>query len=344
MISCHMRVLIIGGTGLISTGIVKHLHARGDAEVTMFNRGQRENVIASGEVRTITGDRNDFAAFEARFANGEKFDVIIDMICFTPQQAQSDVRAFDGRCRHFIFCSTVCTYGGKIPANVLVDESFPQEPLSDYGRNKLACERIVLGAHAAGKFNATVIRPSCTYGPGGRLIDNLEFNPPTWDRIERGMPVLCSGDGLGLWVATHRDDVGKLFAYAALNEKTYGQCYNATRDENFTWQDYYRKAAAGTAKGGRAAVVFMPADWIIAHDPERFSLLREITRYHGAYSSEKAKRDVPQFRCHIGFTDGARQTLDDIRRRGQWRSSDGDELYESMIRKALTAGVKPISL
>ena len=335
-----MRVLIIGGTGLISTGIVKHLHARG-ADVTMFNRGQRENTIASGAVKTISGDRNDFPTFEARFAKGsEKFDVVIDMIAFTPEQAQSDVRAFGGRCEQFIFCSTVCTYGGKIPAGVLVDESFPQEPVSDYGRNKVACERIMLEAHAANKFNATIIRPSCTYGPGGRLVDNLEFHPPTWDRIERGLPVLCSGDGLGLWVATHRDDCGKLFAYAALNKKTYGQSYNATRDQNFTWRDFYREAAA--ALGKKASVLFMPADWIIAHDPQRFALLREITRYHGAYSSEKAKRDVPEFRCEISFTDGARQTLDDIRRRGQWKSSD--ELYESMVQKALRAGVQPVEV
>jgi nucleoside-diphosphate-sugar epimerase len=333
-----MRVLVIGGTGLISTGIIKHLHARGGADVTMFNRAQRENAITSGNVRQLTGDRNDFAAFEKAFA-GENFDVVIDMICFTPQQAESDVRAFGGRCEQFIFCSTVCTYGVKIPPSVVIDETFPQEPISEYGRNKVACEKIFHDAHQARKFKTTIVRPSCTYGPGGRLIDNLEFNPPTWDRIERGLPVLCSGDGLGLWVATHRDDVGRLFAYAALNPKTYGQDYNATRDQNFTWRDYYHEAAE--ALGKPADVLFMPADWIIRHDPQRFGLLREITQFHGAYSSEKAKRDVPEFRCEIEFRDGARQTLADIRRRNQWRRSNDDALYDSMIAKALAAGVQP---
>lgn len=36
---------------------------------------------------------------------------------------------------------------------------------------------------------------------------------------------MCAGDGLGLWQSTHRDDCGKLFAYAALNSKTYGEAY-----------------------------------------------------------------------------------------------------------------------
>ena len=336
-----MKVLIIGGTGLISTGIVKHLHARG-AEVSMLNRGQRENTLQDfGQIRHISGDRNDLAAFEKTFQS-ERFDVVIDMICFTPEHAESDVRVFGGRCGHFIFCSTVCTYGGDIPPHVVIDETFEQKPVSDYGRNKVACERIFLDAHAAGKFNATIIRPSCTYGPGGRLIDNLEFDPPTWDRIERGLPVLCSGDGLGLWVATHRDDVGKLFAWAALNPATYGQAYNATRDEIFTWRDFYRETAA--AMGRSADVLFMPIDWIIRHDPQRFALLREITRYHGAYSSDKAKRDVPQFRCEIDFRTGAAQTLDDVRQRGRWRTSAGDTLYDAMVQKALAAGVEPVRL
>ena len=334
-----MRVLIIGGTGLISTGIVKHLLARG-ADVTTFNRAKTDRRISDG-VKQITGDRNDFEAFEARFAN-EKFDVVIDMICYMPGQAESAVRAFAGRCEQFIFCSTVCTYGGAIPGGVVIDESFPQDPVSEYGRNKLACERVFLDAHAAGKLNATVIRPSCTYGPGGRLIDNLEFDPPAWDRVERGLPVLCAGDGMNLWVATHRDDVGKLFAYAAMNAVTYGHSYNATRDENFTWRDFYRAAAA--AIGKPADVLFMPADWIVRHDAARFALLREITRYHGAYSSAKAKRDVPEFRCEVDFGAGAAETLADVKRRGAWRDSRGDELYDAMVKKALDAGVEPVRL
>jgi nucleoside-diphosphate-sugar epimerase len=147
---------------------------------------------------------------------------------------------------------------------------------------------------------------------------------------------------MALWVATHRDDVGKLFAYAALNPKTFGQGYNATRDENFTWRDFYRDAAAGIGKS--ADVLFMPADWIIKHDPTRFVLLREITRYHGAYSSEKAKRDVPEFRCAIDFRSGAAETLADVKRRGLWRDSRSDELCDAMVKKALDAGVEPVRL
>ena len=51
---------------------------------------------------------------------------------------------------------------------------------------------------------------------------------------------------------------------------------------------------------------------------------------------------MPEFRCEIGFTEGARQTIADMRRRGTWRDSRGDELYDAMVKKALTAGVVPV--
>jgi nucleoside-diphosphate-sugar epimerase len=330
-----MRVLLIGGTGLISVGIVKHLLARG-AKVAMFNRARRENILPP-EVEQLTGDRADSAAFSALAKH--KFDAVIDMICFSPAQAQATIEAFAGNTGHLLFCSTVCTYGAEIAKGVLIDETFAAAPISEYGKNKLACEGMFLKAAGPGKFEVTVIRPSCTYGPGGSLIDQLEFDPPTWGRIERGLPVLGAGDGFALWQATHRDDVGKLFAYAVQNPKTYGQSYNATQGEVFTWRDFYRQAAQSLGQSPK--VVYMPSSWIVKHDPKRFGLLREITRYHGAYDSSKARRDVPEFRCEIEFAAGARETIADIKRRGVFRLGTDDALYDSMLREALAAGVEP---
>lgn len=324
-----MRVLIIGGTGLISTGIVRHLLERG-AQVTMFNRGRRNNRWGS-RIQEVIGDRNEPGALAGAFG-GQTFDAVIDMICFNAEQAETDVKVFAGRCDHFLFCSTVCTYGVKIPAGVLVDEAFPQEPISDYGRNKLAAERVFIDAHERGKLNPTIIRPSHTYGPGHSLIDNLQSDPSTWDRMEKGLPILCAGDGLGLWVSTHRDDCGKLFAHAIGNPKTFGQSYNATHQCNRTWGEYYEQV--GEALGVKPQLLYLPASWIVGRDPARFSLLREITQFHGAYTSAKAMCDVPEFRCEIDFVDGAAQTLEAIARHGEWKCCENDPLYEELVKLA----------
>jgi nucleoside-diphosphate-sugar epimerase len=332
-----MRVLLIGGTGLISVGIVKHLLARG-ADVVLFNRGQRSGPIPAG-VRVLHGDRNEIEVFEKRFA-AERFDAVIDMICFSPSQARSTIRAFAGRTAQMIFCSTVCSYGVKVPSYAVVDEQFPQEPISPYGRDKLECERLFLEAHAGGAFQTTVVRPSHTYGEGSPLIDPLEPNPTSWDRIARGLPVLCPDGGLGLWNSTHRDDCGKFFAHASGNPVTFGQSYNATTQRVFTWRDYFREAAESL--GQPANLLMVPSDWIVKHDPKRFQLLAEITRYHGAYTSAKAMKDVPAFSCEIDFREGAKRTLADMKSRSALRDSSTDTLYQQMVDKALAMGIEPV--
>jgi nucleoside-diphosphate-sugar epimerase len=331
-----MKVLIVGGTGLISTGIASHLRERG-AELSLFNRAQRPST--AGELPVIVGDRNVPTEFEQRLSR-ERFDVVIDMICFSPAQAEASVRAFAGRTKQLIFCSTVCTYGVDVPPHVLIDETFPLRPISEYGRNKVACEQIFERAAAAGHFQTTIIRPSNTYGPGASLIDQMEFDSVVWDRVANGLPVLLAGDGLGLWQATHRHDVGRLFAYAAGNPKTYGEAFNATRDHVFTWRDYYREAAQ--ALDTRAEVVLAPAGWVTAQNPERFSFLHEITRYHGAYSSAKAKACVPEFRCAVDFVLGARETLADMKKRGAWRRHQDDAEYSALVTRALELGFEKL--
>src|ERR1700722_20192684 len=105
-----MRVLIIGGTGLISRGIVKQLLRRG-ADVTVFNRAKRPDTLPK-DVRRLVGDRADVPGM-TQVARAGRYDVVIDMICFKPEQAAASIEAFGGHCTQFILCSTVCTYGIK---------------------------------------------------------------------------------------------------------------------------------------------------------------------------------------------------------------------------------------
>ncbi|HEY6078222.1 MAG TPA: NAD-dependent epimerase/dehydratase family protein [Polyangiaceae bacterium] len=332
-----MKVLIVGGTGLISTGIVHELVPRG-AQVTLFNRGQRLP-RAFANLPLIQGDRNAPGDFEQRLAR-ERFDVVIDMVCFTPAQAEASVRAFAGHTAQLIFCSSVCAYGVDSPPQVLIDETFPLAPSTEYGRNKLACERIFERAAQAGGFASTIVRPSNTYGPGASLIDQMEFDSTVWDRVAHGLPVLCAEGGMTLWQATHRRDVGRFFAHACGKPATFGEAFNATRDEVFTWRQYYREAAL--ALGTHAELVLVPAGWALAQNPQRFAFLDEVTRYHGAYSSAKAKATVPEFRCEIGFVEGARETLEDARRRGAWRRHQDDAEYSALVERALRLGFEKL--
>lgn len=325
--------LVVGGTGIISTAIVTQLLARG-VRVAVFNRGSRPDALGGG-ARLIRGDRTDASQFVKTFER-ERFDVVYDMICYTPEQAEASVHAFAGRCDQLVFCSSAVVYGVKMPSTVLVDERAPLEPTSHWGRSKVACEETFMRAAERGAFALTIARLGHTYGPGDSMNDQQENDGGTWDRVLRGLPVFCTGDGLGLWQSTHRDDVAKFFAHAAMAPQTYGQAFNVMRDEVLTWRDYYREVAR--ALDTRAELIFVPATWLIAQDPERFSFLAELSRFHAAYSPAKAKAAVPEFRATIGLESGARETFADMRRRGAWRDSTSDTAYQHMVDRALALG------
>lgn len=322
-----MNVLIIGGTGLISTGIVQALRERG-ARITVFNRGQTDDRIGP-DVRRLTGDRRDFPAFEKAMQAAGSWDVVIDMICFRPDEAESDLRAFVGRCGHFIFCSTVCTYGNT-QTTVPTLETTHQSPHSTYGREKLACEQLFLRAHADGKMPVTVIRPSHTFGPGGGIINNLNTDRTFLERLRRGRPVIVSGDGHGLWQSAYADDVGRGFAYAAGNPRCFGEAYNAVADEIVTWDQYVQRTAA--AIGAPAPrLVHLPTDFLLAIDPQRYVGLAEIFRFHGVYSNAKLKRDIPEFRLTTPFEEGVRRTVAWIDAHQKNPAPEADALEDRLV-------------
>jgi nucleoside-diphosphate-sugar epimerase len=72
-----MRVLIIGGTGLISTPLTRQLLERGH-EVTLYNRGKR--AAPPRGARLLVGDRRRHGEFEAQVRGQPAFDCVIDMI------------------------------------------------------------------------------------------------------------------------------------------------------------------------------------------------------------------------------------------------------------------------
>lgn len=321
-----MKVLIIGGSGLISTGIVNALKTRG-ADITVFNRGRTDDRL--GDVRRLRGDRDDTAAFERALAEAGPWDAAIDMICFTAAQAESTVRALNGRCGHLLFCSTVCTYGNT-QTLVPTDETTPQHPHSAYGRDKVAAENVFRRAHEAGKFPVTIIRPSHTYGPGGPVINNLGWETSFVDRLRRGLPVIVSGDGHGLWQSAYADDVGRGFAHAADKAACFGQAYNATADEIMTWDDYTRRTAAAIG-APEPKIVHIPTDLLLTLQPDRLQPLAEIFRYHGVYSSEKLKRDVPAFRQKTPYDEGVRRTVEWLDAHGKITPAADDDFVDRII-------------
>src|ERR1044072_6029289 len=88
-----MRVLIIGGTSFIGPHVARSLIAGGHS-VTVFHRG-RTNSAFLPDVNRIYGDRRDLFDFKEEFKRLAP-DVVLDMVCFTGQDARDMMRTFKG--------------------------------------------------------------------------------------------------------------------------------------------------------------------------------------------------------------------------------------------------------
>jgi len=326
-----MKVLIIGGTGLISTSIANQLLETGH-DVTLYNRGRTPSRVRSG-AKIITGDRSDFATFESSFADS-RYDVVVDMVAFKPEESQSAIRAFSGRTGQFIHCSTVCVYSGPVKT-IPTPEDEPFHSPGGYGKNKILCEQALFSAYEKDKFPVTIMRPSHSYGEGGGIVRPYGPSETFVDRLRKGKQVIVPGDGTGMWAAAHVDDVARGFIGAFGNSKTLGEAYQITSDEYFTWNSYHEQVAE--AAGGVYKPVYIPTDILGRVSPQRSGGLLEIFAWPSIFATAKLRRDTGYTGQTIDFAEGTRRALKWLDAEGKIANSDTDTYEDKLIEAWTTA-------
>ncbi|HUE01752.1 MAG TPA: SDR family oxidoreductase [Bryobacteraceae bacterium] len=233
-----MRVLFIGGTGIISTACTRLAAARG-IELTLWNRGRRPMDLPS-QVRTQAVDMQD-AAGAARALGDARFDAVVDWIAFQPADIERDLNLFAGRTRQYIFISSASAYQKPV-TDYLISESTPlANPYWDYSRNKIACEERLLEAYREDGFPVTIVRPSLTYGETQipLAVNSWAKSYTAVDRMRRGKKVIVPGDGSSLWVITHNSDLAKGLVGLLGLPQAIGHAFHITSDEVMTWDQIW---------------------------------------------------------------------------------------------------------
>lgn len=331
-----MHVLFIGGTGLISTSIARQLLAAGH-QVTCYNRGRSESRLPEGSYDVILGDRKDYATFESTFAD-KTYDVVVDMVAFHPDDTASAIRAFKGRCGQFIHCSTVCVYSGP-PQQIPITETEPFHSPGGYGQNKIKCEQLLFQAYGDDSFPATIMRPSHSYGEGGRLIRPFGPAETFISRIRAGLPLIVPGDGTGLWAACHVDDVATGFIGIMQKAAALGQAYNITGDEWFTWNTYHEQVAE--VVGGTYNPVYIPTDVLIQVAPKYSGGTKDIFAWTSIFDNDKIKRDGGWPGQTISWREGVKRTVAWMEENDKNQTVAEDE-YEDKLVAAWRSGVNAL--
>jgi nucleoside-diphosphate-sugar epimerase len=318
-----MRILIIGGTGLISKYFVQEM-AKSGADLTVANRGKTEVPLPEG-VKSIVVDRTDYPNFERTMAEMGPWDVVVDMVGYQPEDGRSVVRAFGGKVRQFIFCSTVDVYR-KYPDEYPIGPNVDQSGMGDYAAKKVEIEATLREAHRDGAFQLTTIRPALTYGEG------RGFWPTCWPagyihRLRTGQPVVVHGDGTALWTFAHAEDVARAFQGAIGNERAFGKEYNAAGEEWIPW-DRFHEIVAELAGAPKPNLVHIPSR-LLAAATERGSVLPINFMFCNLFDNESAKRDLG-YEYRIDFRTGAQRILKWLEENDQTGPANDPE-YDRLI-------------
>ena len=291
-----MKLLIIGGTGFLSSALVEESLAAGH-EVTIVTRGRR-SAPASG-VQQIVADRSDPAAFRAA-VQGQEFDAVLDAICFTPEQARQDVECFAGRAGRLVMISTDFVYSvGPLP--MPIPEDALRDAPTEYGRNKAAAEDVLLGATAS--LPCSVLRPPHIVGAGGLLgTGSLQGRDPALPaRLKRGEPIVLLDGGMLLIQPADRRDIARACLAVLTSPATLGKAYNIAGPEAVTTRRYYEIVAK--ALGVLLTVASLPSDIYLQAFPNNRSFAR-----HRAYALDALARDAA-FRPAISLETSLQETL-----------------------------------
>lgn len=300
-----MKILFIGGTGIISTACARLAVQKG-FDLSLLNRGKRKFIPGS---RQILADVSDVQAVRQALGDA-RWDVVVDFISFRPEDLEKRLEIFRDKAGQYIFISSASAYQKPVK-DYLVTESTPLvNPFWSYSRDKIDCETYLNAALRETGFPATIVRPSFTYD---ETVIPLSLN--SWerpytviDRMRKGLPIIIPGDGTSLWQLTHNTDFAKGLLGLFGHQQAIGQAFHITTDEVLNWNQIY-EATAEAAGVDKLDVVHMASDFIVECLPERQGGLHGDKSASVVLDNTKIKRYVPDFVATCRFRDGIRQSI-----------------------------------
>tara|TARA_Y100001970_G_C14221313_1_gene852861 strand:+ start:698 stop:1675 length:978 start_codon:yes stop_codon:yes gene_type:complete len=240
-----MKIFLIGGAGYVGSALVPKLLNEG-YDVTVFDLFiyGKEVLDQHPKLNIIEGDIRDIKLLDsciknhdaiihlACISNDPSFELnpalgkTINLDCFRPL-VEAAVRNNVSR---FIYASSSSVYGIKKEKNV--DENLKLEPLTDYSKFKVECEKI-LSEYTSDKFETIIIRPATVCGYARRQRLDVVVNILTNLAYHKRKITVYGGDQLRPNIHI-KDMVNVYLKMLAADKKVVnGEVFNAGYD-NFT--------------------------------------------------------------------------------------------------------------
>ena len=304
-----MKILIVGGTGTISSAITRQLAASGH-DLWLLNRGNRKDEVPANVKQVITDIDNEHEVL--RQLGDEQFDAVCEFIGFVPAQVERDIRLFKGRTRQYVYISSASAYNKPAANHVITEGTTLANPYWEYSRNKIACEELLMREYRENGFPVTIVRPSHTYCERGVPV-SVHGMKGSWQVLKRmmeGKPVLVQGDGSSLWTLTWNEDFARGFIGLLGNPKAIGEAFQIMSDERLTWNQIYQCVA--NALGVAFRPYYVASEFLAAVAPKSWDFTGNLLGDKAVsvvFDCNKLKRAVPGFQAITRFDEGVRRCV-----------------------------------
>ena len=304
-----MKILMIGGTGTISSAITRQLAAAGH-DLWLLNRGTRKSEVPEGVTQLIVDINNESKVLE--LLGKKTFDAVCEFIGFLPSQVERDVRLFKGRTRQYVYISSASAYNKPAANHVITEGTTLANPYWEYSRNKIACEELLLKEYRENGFPVTIVRPSHTYCERGVPV-SVHGPKGSWQVLKRmiqGKQVILNGDGSSLWTVTWNEDFARGFIGLLGNPKAIGEAFQIMSDEQLSWNQIYQCVA--NALGVEFRPYYVASEFLAATSPKEWDFTGNLLGDKSVtvvFDCAKLKRAVPGFQATTRFDEGVRRCV-----------------------------------
>jgi nucleoside-diphosphate-sugar epimerase len=266
------NVMVIGGGGYVGAVLVPKLLKRGYRvkvyDLFIYGENVFDAVKDDPNLTLVKGDVRDLELLErelegteaiihlACISNDPSFELnpelgkSINYDCFEPLVQEAKAAGV----KRFVYASSSSVYGVKESEDVT--EEMELEPLTDYSKFKVLCEKVLL-RHADDRFVCLILRPAtvCGYSPRQRL--DLIVNILTNHAVNRRRIIVNGGDQKRPNI--HIEDVTDLYIKALewpddkINRKIFNAGY-----ENYPVSELARQVRE--IVGGDIEIITKPTD------------------------------------------------------------------------------------
>lgn len=304
----NKSVLIIGGTGILSSAVVDKCIEKG-YDVTMINRGNNK-LYTNSKAKIIICDARNAEEVREKIDNLH-FDVVIDFIIISKEQLETSLYLFGNIADQYVFISSAQVYNTS-QTKVLEESDETPQPLWSYSVNKDICEKYLRSYCHKQHINYTIIRPGVNYD-NRRLPYGMSPSPGMHytmaARILAGKPIITWNGGNNRLNLTRVEDFAIGIIGLLGNTKAYNECFNVVGDYIYTWNQVLETLGniLGIPVKTMDIQIDKYANELVIEDKEMLIGGRSNDL---VCSNEKLKSICPTFHSSINLKEGMSKTIE----------------------------------